>query len=142
MLALALALLFVAIALGAAGQVLLKSGLRQLGTRPPPEVVIKSIVSNGRVFGGFACYGLSSILYILALSRLDLSYAYPMVAVSYVLVAVLSWRFLAEPIPALRVAGLAVVMLGVIILAFSHVRPAAPAGASAPPAVTQPRPAP
>ena len=124
MLALALALLFVAISLGASGQVLLKAGLRQLGDRPPPLVVIKSLVGNGLVLGGFACYGVSSILYMLALSRLDLSYAYPMVAFSYVLVVTLAWRLLDEPVPALRIVGLAVIMLGVLVVALSYARKA------------------
>ena len=136
--ALSLALLFVAISLGALGQVLLKSGLRELGERPPPLVALRSIFTNRLVFSGFACYGLSSLLYIVALSRLDLSYAYPMIAISYVMVAVLAWRFLNEPIPALRVVGLVVVMVGVTILAFSHARPTHPRADHAPPAVTQP----
>ena len=76
MLIASLALLLVAIALGAIGQVLLKSGLRQLGEHPAPLLVLRSIVTNRRIFSGFACYGFSSLLYIVALSRLDLSYAY------------------------------------------------------------------
>jgi len=137
MLAISLALLLVAIALGAMGQVLLKSGLRELGEQPSPLTVLKSIVANRLVFSGFACYGLSSLLYIVALSRLDLSYAYPLIAISYVMVAVLAWRFLHETIPPLRIVGLVVVMAGVIILALSHVRPAHEVGQRTPPPVTQ-----
>jgi len=122
MLILALALLLVAISLGAAGQVLLKAGLRQLGEKPAPLVVLRSIVTNLRVFSGFGCYGLSSLLYIVALSRLDLSYAYPMVALSYVMVAVLAWWLLDETVPPLRVVGLGLVLLGVVVVALSHRR--------------------
>jgi multidrug transporter EmrE-like cation transporter len=139
MLLISLALLLVAIALGATGQVLLKAGLRELGDHPPPLAVLKSIVASRLVFSGFACYGLSSLLYIVALSRLDLSYAYPLIAISYVMVAVLAWRFLNEPIPRLRIVGLVVVMVGVIILALSHVRPAREGTQPTPPPVTQNR---
>ncbi len=132
-----LGLLLVAIALGAVGQVLLKSGLRQLGEHPPPLMVLRSIVTNARVFSGFGCYGFSSLLYIVALSRLDLSYAYPMIAFSYVMVAVLAWRFLSEPLPPLRIVGLAVVMVGVVILALSHARPSAEPSGRPPAAITQ-----
>jgi len=136
MLLLALLLLFIAISLGASGQVLMKGGLRQLGDRPAPGVVLHALVSNWLVLGGFACYGVSSILYLLALSRLDLSYAYPMVALSYVMVAVLAWRLFDESIPPLRVVGLVVVMLGVVLLALSYARkPPADQGAGEPAAI-------
>jgi multidrug transporter EmrE-like cation transporter len=131
MVIIALALLFVAISLGAAGQILLKAGLKELGERPAPLIVLKSIVTNAKVFGGYVCYGLSSLLYVVALSRLDLSYAYPLVALSYVMVTVLAWRFLDETVPLLRWAGLAVIMAGVVVFALSY-RDATPeAGAPA-----------
>jgi len=136
MLIASLALLLVAIALGAIGQVLLKSGLRQLGEHPAPLLVLRSIVTNRRIFSGFACYGFSSLLYIVALSRLDLSYAYPMIAVSYVMVAVLAWRFLDEPIPPLRIVGLAVVIVGVVILALSQAKPTHTPAKDTPAAIT------
>jgi drug/metabolite transporter (DMT)-like permease len=122
MFVLALLLLFVAISLGASGQILMKGGLRQLGERPAPAVVLRALVSNWLVLSGFACYGVSSILYLLAISRLDVSYAYPMVALSYVMVAVVAWRLFDESIPPLRVVGLVVIMLGVLLMALSRVR--------------------
>jgi len=115
--AIALSLLLVAICLGAAGQVCIKTGLRALGQSPSPATVVLSLFRSAYVAGGFA---LSSILYLLALSRLALSYAYPMVALSYVLVTLLAWRLLDERIPAVRVVGLAVIMLGVVIMALSY----------------------
>ncbi len=120
MIILALGLLMVAICLGATGQILLKAGLKQLGEKPAPLTVLASIFTNIRVFGGYFCYGTSSLLYIVALSRLDLSYAYPLVAFSYVLVTVLAWRFLGETVPTLRWAGLAIIMVGVMVFAMSH----------------------
>lgn len=117
--ALALVLLLMAICLGAAGQLFIKIGLSGLGDRPPPLVVVLSLFRSGYVAGGFACYALSSVLYLLALSKLALSYAYPLVALSYVLVTILAWRVLHERIPAIRVLGLAVILAGVIIMALS-----------------------
>ena len=129
----AMSILVVAIMLGAAGQIALKTGLNQLGAKPSPVVVLKSIFTP-MIFAGFACYGLSSILYLLALSRLELSYAYPMVALSYVVVTFLSWRLLGEPVPVIRAAGLAVICLGV---ASSYRGQAAPTAGSTP-AIEQP----
>ncbi len=116
----ALGILILAICLGATGQILLKSGLSQLGGHPPPLMVIRSIVTNIRVFGGFCCYAVSSLFYIVALSRLPLSYAYPLIAMSYVIVTFLSWRYLGEHVPGLRLFGLAMIMAGVVVMALSY----------------------
>ncbi|NPV46906.1 MAG: multidrug resistance protein [Armatimonadetes bacterium] len=132
----AMSILVVAILLGAAGQIALKSGLNRLGAKPSPVVVLKSIFTP-LIFTGFACYGLSSILYLLALSRLELSYAYPMVALSYVVVTFLSWRLLGEAVPLLRTAGLAVICIGVILVACSY-RGHAAAASRAPSAIERP----
>ncbi len=131
----AMSILIVAIMLGAAGQIALKSGLNQLAPKPSPVVVLKAIFTP-MILTGFACYGLSSILYLLALSRLELSYAYPMVALSYVIVTFLSWRLFGEMVPLMRAVGLAVICLGVILVAFSYRGHAAIA--SPPPAIERP----
>jgi multidrug transporter EmrE-like cation transporter len=120
----ALGILVLAICLGAMGQIFLKSGVSQLGAHPAPALVLRSILTNARVFGGFACYGISSLFYIVALSRLELSYAYPMIALSYVMVTFLSWKYLGEHIPGLRVVGLAIIMTGVVVMALSYRSPA------------------
>lgn len=134
----ALAILILAICLGATGQILLKAGLTQLGPHPAPTRVVASIFTNLRVFGGFMCYGVSSLFYLVALSRLPLSYAYPLIALSYVFVTFLSWKFLGEHVPGMRLAGLAVIMTGVVVMALSYRASAA----SAPQAAVQETPAP
>ena len=116
-----LVVLLGAIMLGAAGQICLKFGLGALGTKPPLFVVLSSMFRNWFVLGGFAAYGVSSLLYLFVLSRLDLSYAYPMVALNYVFVTVLAWLILKEVVPLARIAGLAIICLGVVVLATSYV---------------------
>lgn len=129
----ALAILVVAILLGAVGQVALKTGINQLGVRPAPLVVIQSIFTQWQVTVGFLCYGASSLLYLVALSRLELSYAYPMVALSYVIVTFLSWKLLNESVPGIRIAGLAAICVGVIIVALSYRPHAVSASSELPP---------
>jgi drug/metabolite transporter (DMT)-like permease len=116
---LALAVLIFAISLGVIGQLLLKLGLNRLGERPSPLLVVKSILTP-LIFGGFACYAVSSVFYLQALSRMPLSYAYPMIALSYVGVVVVSWRCLGEDINALRWLGLIIIIVGVVVLALSY----------------------
>ncbi len=129
--ALALGLLLVAIGLASLGQLLLKMGLKQLGSETGALEALKAIVTNVTVFGGFLCYGLSSLVYIIAIAKLPLSYAYPMVAISYVIVAALSWKLLGEAVPPLRIAGLTVIIVGVVITALSY-------GSEAPPSPGRP----
>jgi drug/metabolite transporter (DMT)-like permease len=128
---LAVALLLVAISLGAVGQIFLKGGIQKLGPHPAPLTVLKSIATP-MVAGGFICYGLSSLLYLLAISRLDLSYAYPMVAFSYVMVAILSYWFFHDVPPPMRVAGLAIILIGVMVVALSYKEMSHPAHAAVP----------
>lgn len=130
----AIIILLVAVCIGAVGQIALKMGINALGDKPAPLTVLRSIFTQWQVTVGFLCYGLSSLIYLIALSRLPVSYAYPMVALSYVIVTFLSWRLLHETVPLVRVAGLAVICLGVIVVALSH-GPKAQAAPGPPPAV-------
>lgn len=119
---LAVIVLLVAIGLGVVAQFLIKIGLNKLGEKPRPLVVLKSILTP-YVFGGFVCYFLSSLLYLQALSRLPLSYAYPMIALSYVAVVGGSYWVLGEKLNPVRIAGLVVIIVGVVMVALSYGAP-------------------
>lgn len=125
----AIMLLLVSVSLGAAGQLCLKYGVSLLGEGASMVALIKGIFTP-YVFTGFALYGLSSIIYLNVLSKLDLSYAYPFVALSFVLVTVLSWYFFHENLPTLRIIGLVLIMAGVFTVAASYRAEAAEARAS------------
>jgi drug/metabolite transporter (DMT)-like permease len=132
----AVLILVIAVCLAAVGQILQKSGTMQLGPHPPALTVVRSLVSNFRVFAGFACYAISSLFYLVALSRLPLSFAYPAISLSYVIVTFLAWRVLGEHVSAMRVTGLAIIMAGVVVMALSYYGAPAAASGSAPPTIT------
>ena len=136
--AMALGVLLFAIVLGAVAQICLKHGIIQLGPKPPPGRVLGSVFTNIWVFGGFFCYAGSSVFYLLAISRLDLSYAYPMIALSYVMVTFLAWKLLGESVPGLRIAGLGIILVGVVVMALSYSH--ADAKTAAPTEITTPTP--
>lgn len=117
----ALLLLLTAVSLGAGGQICLKIGVNAVnqGGGASPLTILRGIFTP-YVLAGFCLYGLSSLLYLVALSRLDLSYAYPFVALGFVLVTVLSWRLLDETLPLLRVVGLVLILGGVLTVAASY----------------------
>lgn len=133
----AIVMVLISVSLGAAGQICLKMGVNHLGGGGLLGV-LRGIFTP-YVFSGFALYGLSSIIYLMALQKLDLSYAYPFVALSFVFVTLLSWWLLDETLPLLRVAGLVLILSGVLTVAASYRCPPACADQ---PAVDQPAPSP
>jgi multidrug transporter EmrE-like cation transporter len=66
---------------------------------------------------GLTCYGVSVIVWILALSRVDVSIAYPMLSIGYIVNALAAWALFGEALTVSRAVGIAVIILGVFILA-------------------------
>jgi len=115
-------LVVVAVLLGVLGQLLLKMGMTQVGPLESGKglgglirVGIR-VFSNLKVLGGFAAYGISSLFWIAVLSKINLSLAYPMLALNYVLVPLTAWLFLGEQVPTLRWLGMGVIIVGVVII--------------------------
>lgn len=116
-------LALVAILLGAVAQVLLKAGTNAVGrfafTLDNALPVGLQILQEPRVLGGTGCYVLSLVAWIMALSRADLSVVYPMVSLGIAFNALLAWWLLGETLGAQRIAGIAVIMVGVWLVARS-----------------------
>lgn len=107
-------LILVAVCLGVVGQILMKNGMNQVGAiNQFGLATLVHVFSNLFVLLGFASYGLSSVVYLLALSKLDLSVAYPMIGLGYVLVVFFSWLVLKEQIGAVRWLGALLIVAGV-----------------------------
>ncbi len=104
------------------GQLLLKTGMTSVGRlgagalQQPLETLI-AIASTPVVWLGLASYAIGAVLWMVVLSRLDLGYAYPLLAISYILIPLLAHFLLGEAIPPLRWVGIAVIFVGVIIVA-------------------------
>lgn len=113
-----LTMMMIAVFCGACGQVLIKTGVNERG-KTEGLVGLLGMFTQPKVFGGFAFYGVSSLLYLKVLEKLPLSYVYPMIAANFVIVTVLSYIFFKEVIPPLRMFGLALICLGVICVSRS-----------------------
>tara|TARA_Y100000310_G_scaffold344091_1_gene455059 strand:- start:1926 stop:2294 length:369 start_codon:yes stop_codon:yes gene_type:complete len=115
--------LVTSIILGVIAQLFLKLGMKKanvLSVRKTKKIeLLKKLFLNKAVVLGFFSYGMSLLLWVLALSELDLSYAYPMVSLSYVLVAFSSMIFFKEEISKQRWVAIAVITLGVILVGLS-----------------------
>ena len=64
-------------------------------------------------------YGISIILWLWVLSKVDVSLAYPFQALGYIVVKILAWLIFQEDINLTRIIALIFISLGLIILAFS-----------------------
>ena len=119
-------MLIVALLLGAAGQLCTKLSLTPFtnrhGALTSVGMVLRAMVQPG-VLLGLGCTVVSSMIFLFLMSRVQLSLLYPMVAMNYVFVTILCRVVLHEHIPRLRVAGLTVIIAGVVILASSGQSP-------------------
>ena len=109
--------------MNALAQLLLKAGATAVGaiSAVPGEMWVKlsKIPLQPFIIGGLACYVVSVALWIIALSRVDVSVAYPMLSIGYVVNAFAAWYLFGEPLSTTRMAGITVIMLGVFLLAKS-----------------------
>jgi multidrug transporter EmrE-like cation transporter len=113
-------LVFISIILGAGGQVVMKMGTSQVSTAGLSFLsLLLKYFTNMHILTGLLLYTLSAVVWIFAISKVQLSIAYPMVASGYVLVVLLSYLLLHEPVSSLRVLGLLTIVAGVIIIANS-----------------------
>lgn len=119
----ALALVLAAIVLGTLAQLLLKAGTSAVG---PFAFSLENAVPVGlrlalepRILAGSGCYAVSLVVWIMALSRTEVSIAYPMVSIGFALNAALAWWLLGEAVTPVRLLGIAVIIVGVYMVARS-----------------------
>jgi len=117
------ALILGGVLLNAAAQLLLKAGTNAVGRF---EFAASNIVPMGlklalepHVLGGIACYVVSLVAWVMALSRVEVSVAYPMLSIGYVVNAVAAWYLFGESLGAMRMTGIGFIVCGVFFVARS-----------------------
>ncbi|GAA4656139.1 SMR family transporter [Massilia kyonggiensis] len=108
--------------LNACAQLLLKAGTNALGgaihlTMGNWFQTFIKVVTQAPILGGLACYGISLVVWIIGLSRTDVTIAYPMLSLGYVVSAFGAWMFLGEAISPQRLVAIGVIVVGVVLLA-------------------------
>ncbi len=122
-----LVLILFSVVLGVLGQLSLKHGVMavsSLGTSGITQSLsVRSILTfllgsagNKFVILGFLCYVISAASWLVILSRVELSLAYPLISIGYILVVVLSKYLFDEPVTSMRIAGTLLVCAGVFLL--------------------------
>ena len=121
--AVSFSLVLAGVLLNAAAQLLLKAGTNRIGTF---EFSAANIVPVGMqvaaspfVLGGLACYAISVVVWILALSRVPVSIAYPMLSIGYIVNAGAAWFLFGESLTAQKLVGIGFIIVGVWLVARS-----------------------
>jgi len=114
------ALIFTGVMLNAAAQILMKSGTNAIGHF---EFSVENILPIGlklatewHILTALFCYGLSVVIWILALSRVPVSIAFPMLSMAYVVNAIAAYYLLGEAFNPTKLVGMGVIILGVIVI--------------------------
>jgi multidrug transporter EmrE-like cation transporter len=108
--------------LNAAAQIFLKAGTNALGgaihlTAQNWFSTGIKVISQLPILAGLACYAVSLVVWIIGLSRTDVTIAYPMLSLGYVVGAAAAWYFLGESISLQRLLAIGVIVIGVALLA-------------------------
>ena len=116
-------LILTGVMLNAVAQLALKASVREMGaiglgiTSSVPAFI--KLAFEPFLWVGLFCYGFSVIIWILALSRVDVSIAYPMLSLGYVVNAFAAWQLFGEVMNPARIVGIGIILIGVYILARS-----------------------
>jgi multidrug transporter EmrE-like cation transporter len=116
-------LILIGVLLNAAAQLLLKAGTNAIGHF---DFQLANLVPIGlkvatqpHIIGGLGCYVISVVVWILALSRVPVSIAYPMLSIGYVVNAFIAWQWFGEALAAQKLVGIAFIIVGVFLVARS-----------------------
>ena len=115
--------ILISVLVGSVGQVLLKKGMGDMGpltlTANQLASMLWRIGTNPYVILGLAIYGGATVLWLVALSRADLSYVYPFASLQYAITLGASWWLFGEHITVWRLLGTVVIGLGVLLVSRS-----------------------
>jgi len=116
-------LLLTGVLLNAAAQLLLKAGTNRVGafafTLDNVVPVGMKLAMNPPILAGLACYVVSVVVWILGLSRVPVSVAYPMLSMGYVVNAILAYLLFGESLAMQKVVGIGFIIVGVFLVARS-----------------------
>ncbi|MCX6647673.1 MAG: EamA family transporter [bacterium] len=120
-----LIVLFVSISMGAIGQLFMKAGMNTVkkksgGDLGPIVKALPRIFTNLSVLGGIALYLISTVFWLWILSRVPLSFAYPCISFSYVIIIIAGKYIFKERIDIWKLIAIILILLGVAALGFSE----------------------
>lgn len=116
-------LVLAGVLLNAAAQLLLKAGTNRIGefafSLDNLAPVGLKVATSAPILAGLACYAVSVVVWIMALSRVPVSVAYPMLSIGYVVNAIAAWALFGESLAAQKLVGIGLIVIGVFLVARS-----------------------
>ncbi len=113
-------LLMTGVMLNAGAQLLLKAGTNAVGvfefSRDNIVPIGWKLATEPHIVGGLACYVISVVVWVMALSRVEVSIAYPLLSVGYVVNALAAWYLFGEALTPMRLIGIGVIIIGVCLV--------------------------
>lgn len=102
--------------------VVLKKGMSAAQYYPFEDrlVYFWSVATNPWIVGGMFLHVSALIIWLWALSRVDISFAYPFLALGYVLVSLMAWLWLGEQITLHKILGMSIIVVGILVLCLSE----------------------
>lgn len=120
-------LLIVSVSFAVAGQLTLKTAMQRVGRIGTAQVsapleTITRVAKEPLLWTGLTLFGISAVFWLVVLSHVPLSVAYPVVGLSYVMIVAFSRYVLHEHVPLLRWMGVVVVAVGIAVIGLSFRR--------------------
>lgn len=115
------ALILFGVLLNAGAQLLLKAGMTQIGhfefTLANAVPIGIKVMANPPIITGLCMYVMSVVVWLLVLSRVQVSFAYPMLSIGYIVNALAANYFFGEPLTSMRMFGIFIIISGVYLVA-------------------------
>jgi drug/metabolite transporter (DMT)-like permease len=118
--------ILISVVLAAVAQLTLKHGMNQVTAHggpldlKDPVLAVRRVATNISVLGGLAIFVASAAFWLVVLSKASLSFAYPFVSLTYVLILVFDRVILDQPVSAMRWAGVAAIIGGIVLISRTH----------------------
>jgi multidrug transporter EmrE-like cation transporter len=111
--------LLASVLLGVIGQLLMKWGLASPKPIWSQGPAVLKMLSSWPVLAGLFSYAVSSLFWLVTLKQMNISVAYPMVSLGYVVVVLAGYYLFNESISGMKWAGMVFIMLGVFFISRS-----------------------
>ena len=114
-------IILTSILMSSTAHVVLKKGMSSLAASyesQPANLIYTAWITatNIWIIGGMALHVGALVIWLWALNRVDITFAYPFLALGYVLVSLMAWFWLGESITQTRVTGMLIIIIGLVVL--------------------------
>lgn len=114
-------LILASVLMNCTAQIFMRQGMIKVGEIGIPQLFSHALIllSNIWLWASLLCYGISVILWLVVVSRVEISYAYPFLSIGYVVVAISGYMLFGENVNIYRISGILVICFGVFLISRS-----------------------